>query len=150
MTHAATIETRSAYDNYVADRTAQINERADAISALGIGEGVSVSLWTDVEAYTIIKRTRTTITLQQDKATLDPSFKPEFIPGGFAGHCTNQADQTYTYERDPNGAIVKISLRRWKDEQGNERRIWKTSGVGTFEHGGNAYIGRRKFHDYNF
>lgn len=133
-----------------AERTARVNADADAISALNVGDGVSVSLWTDVDAYTIIKKTATTIILQEDKATPDPSFKPEFIPGGFAGHCTNQSDQTYTYEHDPNGAIVKISLRRWADDNGNERRKWKKTGVRTFEAGGNAYAGRRKFHDYNF
>lgn len=133
-----------------AERTARVNLDADAISALNIGDGVSVSLWSDIDAYTIIKKTATTITLQEDKATLDPNWKPEFIPGGFGGHCTNQSDQTYTYERNPKGAIVKITLRRWADDNGDERRKWKKAGVRTFEAGGNAYAGRRKFHDYNF
>lgn len=141
---------RNAVSEYTARRTAEINAAADAIAALPVGDGISVSLYTDIDAYTIIKKTATTILLQADKATLDPNWKPEFIPGGFAGHCTNQRDQTYTYDRDPNGATIKISLRRSKDENGNERRRWKKAGVGTFEGGGNVYPGRRKFHDYNF
>jgi len=136
--------------SYTERRTAEINEYADAIGALKAGDGLSVSLWTDVDAFTIIKRTATTITLQEDTATLADGWKPEFITGGFSGHCTNQDEQTYSYERNPNGAIIKISLRHWRDDEGNERRKWKKVGVRTLEPGGNVYIGRQKFHDYNF
>lgn len=135
---------------YTAKRTAEINAYADRISAAALGDGVTVSVWTDCEAYTIIKRTATTMTLQEDKATMSPNFKPEFVAGGFAGHCVNQGDQTYTYEADPAGPTIKVSLRRWTDEEGNERRLWKKVGTGKFERGGNVYPGRSKFHDYNF
>lgn len=141
---------RNAVSEYTARRTAEVNADADAIAALPVGAGISVSLYTDIDAYTIIKKTATTMTLRRDHAVLANNWKPEFIQGGFAGHCVNQADQTYTYSEDPDGAIVKISLRRSKDENGNERRRWKKAGVGTFEGGGNVYPGRRKFHDYNF
>ena len=136
--------------SYTERRTAEINEYADAISALKVGDGLSVSLWTDVDAFSIIKRTATTITLQEDTATLADGWTPEFTAGGFSGHCTNQDEQTYDYERNPNGAIIKISLRHWRDENGNERRKWKRVHVRTFERGGDVYIGRQKFHDYNF
>ena len=135
---------------HTAERTADMNKYADRISALAIGDGVTVSVWTDCEAYTVIKRTATTMTLREDKATRSPDFKPEFIVGGFAGHCVNQNEQTYTYEADPTGPTIKVSLRRWADEDGNERRKWKRVRTGTFEQGGNAYAGRRKFHDFNF
>ena len=123
---------------HTAERTAEINAYADRISAAALGDGVTVSVWTDCEA------------LREDKATRSPDFKPEFIAGGFAGHCVNQNDQTYTYEADPTGPTIKVSLRRWTDEEGNERRLWKKVGTKTFERGGNVYHGRRKFHDYNF
>jgi hypothetical protein len=133
-----------------AERTADMNKYADRISALAIGDGVTVSIWTDCEAYTIIKRTATTMTLREDKATRSPNFKPEFVAGGFAGHCVNQNEQSYTYEPNLTGPTTKVSLRRWTDEEGNERRLWKKVGVGKFERGGNVYPGRSKFHDYNF
>ncbi len=136
--------------SYTAERTAEINEAADAISNLTVGDGVTVSVWTDCDAYTIIRKTPKTITLQMDKATLSPDWKPEFIVGGFAGHCVNQADQRYTYERDENEHTIKITLRSWLDDEGSERRRWKRSGTGTNSQGGSAYAGRRKFHDYNF
>ena len=135
---------------WIAERTAEINASADAISNLNVGDGVSVSLWTDCDAYTIIKKTPTTITLRADKAELLNRDELRFIPGGFAAHCENQADQRYSYEADPQGHEAKISLRRWKDEDGNERRKWKRSGTRTFEGGGNAYAGRRAFRDFNF
>ena len=145
MTNAA-ITTRP----WIAERTAEINAAADAIAALNEGDGVSVALWTDVEAYTIVKKTATTITLRQDNAELLNRDELRFSVGGFAAHCENQADQRYSYEANPDGAMIKISLRRWKDEEGNERRKWKRAGTGTFEAGGSAYAGRRKFHDFNF
>jgi hypothetical protein len=135
---------------WIAERTAEINADADAIAALNVGDGVSVSVWTDVHAYTIIKKTATTITLRQDDATLLNHDELNFIPGGFAAHCDNQHVQRYGYQSNPEGAVVKITLRRWKDDEGNERRKWKRAGIRTFEPGGNAYAGRRAFHDFNF
>jgi hypothetical protein len=135
---------------HTAERTADMNKYADRISATAIGDGVTVSVWTDCDAYTVIKRTATTMTLQEDKATMSPNFKPEFVAGGFAGHCINQGDQAYTYEPNLTGSKIKVSLRRWTDEEGNERRLWKKVGTGKFERGGNVYPGRNKFHDYNF
>lgn len=135
---------------WIAERTAEINAFADAISALNVGDGVSVSVYTDIDAYTIVKKTPTTLTLRADKAELINRDELVFHAGGFTTHCENQADQRYSYEADPQGYEIKISLRRWSDEEGNERRKWKRSGTGTHEQGGNAYAGRRAFHDFNF
>lgn len=136
--------------SFVAERTAEINERADAISALQPGDGITVSVWTDADAYTIVRVTPTRITARMDAAKLSPGWKPEFIVGGFAGHCTNQHSQTYDYQPDPAGALVTVTLRRWTDEEGNERRLWKQAGTGTRAQGGSVLSGRHKFHDYNF
>ena len=135
---------------YTAERTAEINEEADAISALNIGDGVSVSVWSDVHAYTIIKKTATTMTLRADKAELLNREELRFVVGGFAAHCENQEVQRYEYTPNPDGVKIKISLRHWNDEEGNERRRWKKSGVKTFEIGGNVRPGRRAFRDFNF
>jgi hypothetical protein len=135
---------------WISERTAEINAAADAITALNIGDGVSVSVWTDVDAYTVVKKTATTITLRADTATLLNRDELRFSVGGFAAHCDNQADQRYSYAANPDGREIKISLRRWADEEGNERRTWKRVGTKTFEQGGNAYAGRRAFRDFNF
>jgi len=133
---------------WIAERTAEINAAADAISALAIGDGVSVSVWTDIDAYTIVRKTTSTITLRCDNAELLNRDELHFDIGGFAAHVTGE--QRYAYTPNPDGHVIKITLRRWDDEEGNQRRSWKRSGTGTFEQGGNAYAGRRKFHDYNF
>lgn len=102
-----------------------------------VGDGVTVNLWSDRHAATVIKVTPCTVTVQYDKATLSPDFKPEWIPGGFAGHCVNQDEQTYTYERNPNGRIEKY---HWSNKYGS---------YGT---PGNLSLskGRHEFYDYNF
>lgn len=102
-----------------------------------VGDGITIDLYSDSHAYTVIKRTAKTITLQRDKATLDPNFKPEIIVGGFAGHCTNQNEQSYSYKADPNGSIIKLS---WSEKMGG----WKTP------YNKIARLGRHEFYDYNF
>jgi len=135
---------------YVSERTAELNARAAEIAAVKPGDGITVSVYTDADAYTVLKVTPTRIVARCDKATLSPDWKPEVIPGGFVGHCTNQSSQTYTYEADAAGSLVTLTLRRWKDEEGNERRLWKRAGYGTRQQGGSVSVGRHKFHDYNF
>lgn len=103
------------------------------------GDGATVHLYTDAHAYTVIDVSHggKRVTLQQDTATLDPSWKPEIIPGGFAGHCVNQDSQRWTYETNPDGAIVTASLTK---------RGWRVGG----QNGQRVTKGRRQFHDYNF
>lgn len=135
---------------YTAERTAEMNATADAISALNVGDGVSVSVWSDVDAFTIVKKTATTMTLRGDFQKLINREELVFHAGGFAAHCENQHVQRYEYSPNLDGHEMKITLRRWKDAEGNERRAWKKSGVGIFEQGGNVYAGRRAFYDFNF
>lgn len=104
-----------------------------------VGDGVTECLWSDRHACTVIARTAKTLTIQRDKAILDPNFKPEWIPGGFAAHCTNNEEQTYAYERDPNGQIIKC---RWSEKRGG----WQTGSDGSIR----IIRGRYEFHDYNF
>jgi len=108
-------------------------------SEVEIGDGVTEYLHSDAHAYTVIAKTKATITIQRDKATLDPNFKPEWIAGGFAGHCTNQEDQSYTYERNPEGEKVRCF---WSDKLG----CYTTGGDRSIKIG----LGRHEFYDYNF
>ena len=101
-----------------------------------VGDGVTLCYWSDREAYSIIKRTANTITIQRDKAILSPDFKPDFIPGGFFGTVVNQHEQSYTYEPDPNGSI-KVAH-------------WSNKNNGFYWEGLHVVPGRREFYDYNF
>lgn len=117
-----------------------IRERADIMltpNRINVGDGVTVNLWSDRYAATVIKKTAKSVTVRRDKATLDPNFKPEWIAGGFAGHCVNQDEQSYTYEPNENGELYTF---RWSDKYGhygqpNDLTLSK---------------GRHEFYDYNF
>lgn len=125
--------------NNILKKADEYNEERLSPVTAKVGDGVTVCLWSDRHAATIIKRTATTITLQYDKATIDPDFKPEFIVGGFAAHCTNQEEQSYTYERNPEGAIETY---RWSKK--NAR--YQGGGDGSIK----VIKGRHEFYDYNF
>lgn len=47
-------------------------------------------------------RGKTILILARVTAKRDPSWKPEIIPGGFSGHCTNNYSQKHTYTVDEN------------------------------------------------
>lgn len=104
-----------------------------------VGDGVTYHLWSDSYACTVIARTKKTLTIQRDKATLDPNFKPEWIPGGFSAICTNCEDQSWTYERDPNGTVY---VCHWSEKKGR------------YQSGEDGSIrisrGRHEYYDYNF
>lgn len=108
-------------------------------SEVEIGDGVTEYLYSDAHAFTVIAKTKKTITIQRDKAILDPNFKPEWIAGGFAGHCTNQEEQTYTYERNPDGEKIRCY---WSERLG----CYTTGGDQSIKIG----LGRHEFYDYNF
>lgn len=110
--------------------------RVEKRRELEVGDGCTYHLWSDSHACTVIKRTPKTITIQRDKAIIDPNFKPDWIPGGFAAHCTNQDEQSYTYERDPKGEIVTA---RWSEKRGGFVYLDKI-----------ITVGRHEFYDYNF
>ena len=100
-----------------------------------VGDGATLCLWSDREAYTIIKRTPKSLTLRRCKATLKPDFKPEFIPGGFCAHCVNQHEQDYDYTENENGHVIKVY---WSEK-------FKRFRQGTM----NIIPGRHEFYDYN-
>ena len=102
-----------------------------------VGDGVTIHLYSDAHAGTVIARTKTTLTIQRDKATLKEDWKPEIISGGFVGHCVNQDDQEYDYERDEKGRIYKA---HWSNNKG---RFIVDGCLGVSK-------GRNEYYDYNF
>ena len=103
---------------------------------LAVGDGVTIRLYSDHEAYTVIKRTPGTITIQRDKVTLDPDFKPQWIPGGFSAICTNADDQRWIYERNTDGSTLTL---RFSKKHGRFMYLGKA-----------ILIGRSEYYDYNF
>ena len=130
-----------------------------------VGDGATFTGYSDCHAATIIKVSASgkTITLQQDEATLlnGPNSGEEdalvMTPGGFAGH--TEGRQRYSYKPDPNGRIVKATLREWIGEERDEETLeygevrksrWKMVGNKTNARGGNVLAKRMEFYDYNF
>ena len=116
---------------------AKFKERYLTPSNIHVGDGVTVNLWSDRHAATVIKVTKSTVTVRRDKATLSPDFKPEFIPGGFAAHCTNQDEQKYTYEPDENGRQYTFRWSKKYQRYGQPGNLTLSKG-------------RHEFYDYNF
>ena len=106
------------------------------------GDGVTVTRWSDHQAYTVIKRTPKQITLQRDK--VERLSELEWIEGGFSAIEVSQHKQEWSYERDPNGVIEKATLR-------SDGKWWVT---GHPVRGGRPFgriaPGRHEYYDYNF
>lgn len=77
-----------------------------------IGGFANLHGYTDVQPYEIIGMTKTTLKLREMKAELAEGQKPEFMIGGFSGHCTNQHQLEYTIQADPEGSVVTAHLRK--------------------------------------
>lgn len=136
-------ESNEFFHKYLKPLKDEINKKEKEIwtfkqKKVKVGDGITLILYTDAHAYTIIKRTEKTLTIQRDKVSLKPNWKPEIIPGGFAGHCINQDEQEYDYESDLNGKIMTI---HWS----NKYQCWNAP------HGySRIRLGRHEFYDYNF
>lgn len=78
---------------------------ADWLNEMSIGDHCHVVLWTDIKPCTVIKRTKSTITIRYDTAVLDPTWKPEFDIGGFCAHCSNNDEQRWNISEDVNGVV---------------------------------------------
>jgi hypothetical protein len=103
-----------------------------------VGMGLTARIYTDCEAFTITRVSPSGLTVwaKPDKAELSPDWKPEIVPGGFAGHCTNNYSQTYTYTPQPEAEEVAFRLTK---------KGWHRKGYASVVLGE-----RRAFHDYNF
>lgn len=119
-----------------------------------VGDGISECLYSDVNPYTVVDVSKNgkRIKVRACKAELADGWKPEFIPGGFSAHCTNQSEQKWNIEEDEEGRVVELSLRRVKFKNPNlpatHRECWVP--VGSSPNTVCWVAGHRKFHDYNF
>lgn len=115
------------------------------------GDGVTARGHTDRKAFTVIKRTKKTVVLQRDKATLlngvgsgERDSLVLFSKGGFLG--TVVGKQRYGYELDPEGEIVTFRLTTKKvGPHGDSSTDWRSK---RFLSG--LMQGRHEYYDYNF
>lgn len=105
-----------------------------------IGQGCTVHGWTDASPYEIVAVSKSgkQITLRAMKAERDPTWTPEWVPGGFAGHVVNNRSQRWVITSDPDGRLIKATLRK--------TGRWCVAGCNT----GVSLDGAYCFYDYNF
>ena len=82
-----------------------------------------------------VKRTAKTVTLAKVLVAQDPEFKPNIIPGGFAGHCDNQHEQTWLFDGIDTA---------WTKTIRQTKRGWSHRDTRFFEDVA------REFYDWNF
>ena len=104
-----------------------------------VGDQGAVYYYSDVHPCTVIKRTKKFVTVQMDNYKLNKDSKPEIIPGGFVGHCTNQNELKYDITRNENGGTMRFGLR--KDGRWCRGHCSNPTALGK---------GWRAKHDYNF
>ena len=123
--------------NYEERRAQELKLFADWYNEMDKGEHCHIHHWSDVSPCTVIKRSKTTITVRHDKAERDPNWKPEWIPGGFSAVCTNIDEQKWIIEEDENGYVETF---RWHK---NANCYENTAGE-------KLLPGWAKYYDYNF
>ena len=77
--------------------------------------------YSDIHPYEIVKVvSQKTIEVRAMDAQLDPSWKPEFVSGGFAGHCVNNSEQRWIFKSNPEGQVVRVRKGKngWKSSCG--------------------------------
>lgn len=55
---------------------------------------------------------KTGIIIQPWKASNDPTWKPDIIPGGYAGYCTNNYDQRWAYSEIEDAEPVRMRVNK--------------------------------------
>lgn len=79
-------------------------------------------MYTDVEPFEVIEvKTPGKMVIREMDATLDPTWKREFYPGGFFGHTANDRSQRWFYASNPANRTVVIRKHkdgRWYDKHG--------------------------------
>lgn len=94
--------------------------------------------YTDVRPFEVVRRiSDKTLEVREMKAEQDPSFKPDFVSGGFCGTVVNQNEQKWLITSDESCKPVRIRLGKqgWKDAYGNRYKL------------DSAPV---RFYDYNF
>jgi hypothetical protein len=94
--------------------------------------------YSDVNPYKVVRVVSDkTIEVRAMNAEPDPLWKPNFVPGGFSAHCTNQSEQRWIITSDNNAKTIRIRLGKqgWKSADGRKFRLSDQP---------------KRFYDYNF
>mgnify|MGYP001040495391 FL=1 len=105
---------------------------------------INMQGYTDTTPYEVIKViSDKTLEIRSMTVEKNPDFKPDFIPGGFSAHCTNNYDQKWLISSNPEGHTIRV----------RKRKTQKNYGEGVYWHQTARYKLAEKphyFYDYNF
>jgi len=111
------------------------------VKGLPEGEYLTETGYSDTRPWVVVGRTEKTLTIREVLTERDPAWRPEFVTGGFAGHCTNQHTQTWLYaglgERT-------MKIRLVKSRYAGSDKLWGSRGLEFIANGA------RRHYDYNF
>ena len=96
--------------------------------------------YTDVDPFEVVRAvSEKTLEVRAMNAVQNPDWKPDFVPGGFSAHCTNNGAQQWIITPDPVAPVFRIRKHRdgkWRDASGVRPYVLSEK--------------PRKFYDYNF
>ena len=82
--------------------------------------------YSDVRPFEVIRTiSEKTIEVRVMSSEKDPTWKPEWHVGGFAGHCSNQHEQKWFITSDETAPVIRIRLGKngWKDKGGHRYQL---------------------------
>jgi hypothetical protein len=69
--------------------------------------------YSDIIPYEIVRRVSDkTIEVREMKAEIDPTWKRDFIPGGFFGHTANNDSQKWMISSDETQPVIRIRKQK--------------------------------------
>jgi len=95
--------------------------------------------YSDIEPFEVVRVVSAKcLEIREMDAVIDPTWKPEWVVGGFAGRCVNQNEQQWNISSNPENRVIRIRLQK----NGN----WKSASGSRFALNDRPV----RFYDYNF
>ena len=117
------------------------------IKGLPEGEYMTETGYSETYPYKVVERSASgkSVYVVPVKVKPDPEWvaKMEWVPGGFAGHCVNQSEQTWLYDGIDEKAKPR-ALRLKKSRYCGSDKLWGDKGREFIANGA------RYFYDYCF
>ena len=100
------------------NKMSKLRDKIQALKSIPeVGKFANHHMYSDINPYEIVRIiSDKTIEIRPMDAERDPDWKPEFVVGGFAGHCTNNNAQEWIYTSNPEAETIRIRKKKDRDE----------------------------------
>lgn len=128
-----------------------VGDENGAVHGFRAGDRVHYSIGSDTYPGTVVKVTRTSVTVRRDEFRPAPDWVADFVPGGFAGHVRNNYSQRNECFENPDGelAVFRVHRRPKGSPAGGDEVRLLPPGY-KWGDGGHLRPGWKAFRDYNF